>query len=340
MKELDWENLPFDYYPTTYNVRCTYSQGAWSEIEATTSETLQIHMGATCLHYAQEAFEGLKAFRCADGNVRLFRAEENAARLQRSCRALAMPEISTERFIEMCEQVIRLNQDFLPPVESNASLYLRPLIIGTTPHVGVLGADEFLFVIFASPVGPYIKGEFVGSPCLITRTHDRCSPHGTGSYKVGCNYAGSLAVGRDAHAAGYACEFYLDAKEKKYIDECGFANFFGIRGNTYITPKSTAILPSVTNKSLMQLAQDMGMTVEQRPVAVEELSTFEEAGACGTGAIISPISRIDDPEMNTSYVISPDGKAGPVCTRLYRHLKRIQRGLEPDTHHWNHLVEL
>ena len=172
-------------------------------------------------------------------------------------------------------------------------------------------ASEYLFVIFVTPVGPYFKGGFATNPYVIIREYDRSAPLGTGIYKVGGNYAASLRANKMAHDLGYSCEFYLDAKEKKYIDECGAANFFGIKDNTYITPLSTSILPSITNRSLMQLAEDLGMKVERRPVPEEELSTFEEAGACGTAAVISPIERIDDLENKKSYVISKDGNRGP-----------------------------
>ncbi|KAA5435355.1 branched chain amino acid aminotransferase, partial [Bacteroides cellulosilyticus] len=204
---------------------------------------------------------------------------------------------------------------------------------------GVRPSNEYMFLIFVTPVGPYFKGGFAATPYVITRKYDRAAPLGTGIYKIGGNYAASLRASHEAHAAGYSAEFYLDAKEKKYIDECGAANFFGIKDNTYITPLSTSILPSITNKSLMQLAEDMGMKVERRPVAEEELTTFEEAGACGTAAVISPIERIDDPENGHSYVIAKDGKPGPVCTKLYNKLRGIQYGDEPDTHGWVTIVE-
>ena len=196
-----------------------------------------------------------------------------------------------------------------------------------------------MFVIFVTPVGPYFKAIFASNPYVIIRQYDRAAPLGTGTFKVGGNYAASLRANKMAHDAGYASEFYLDAKEKKYIDECGAANFFGIKDNTYITPLSTSILPSITNKSLMQLAEDMGLKVERRPIAEEELSTFEEAGACGTAAVISPIERIDDPENNHSYIIAKDGKPGPVCMKLYNKLRGIQYGDEPDTHGWVTIVE-
>ena len=338
MKEIDWANLSFGYMKTDYNVRCYYRDGKWGEIEVCSEETLNIHMAATCLHYGQEAFEGLKAYRCPDGKVRVFRMDENAKRLQSTCRGILMPELPTERFEEMVKKVVRLNERFIPPYESGATLYIRPLLIGTGAQVGVHPANEYLFVIFVTPVGPYFKGGFAANPYVIIREFDRSAPLGTGIYKVGGNYAASLKANKMAHDLGYSCEFYLDAKEKKYIDECGAANFFGIKNNTYVTPKSTSILPSITNESLMQLAEDMGMTVERRQIPEEELATFEEAGACGTAAVISPIERIDDLENKKSYIISKDGKPGPVCTQLYHHLRNIQYGIEPDVHRWTTVV--
>lgn len=338
MKEIDWANLSFGYIPTDYNVRCYYRDGKWGEIEVCSEETINIHMAATCLHYGQEAFEGLKAYRCPDGKVRVFRMDENAARLQSTCRGIMMPELSTELFEEMITKVVRLNERFVPPYESGASLYIRPLLIGTGAQVGVHPAHEYMFVVFVTPVGPYFKGGFATNPYVIIREFDRAAPLGTGIYKVGGNYAASLRANNMAHDLGYASEFYLDAKEKKYIDECGAANFFGIKDNTYITPKSSSILPSITNKSLMQLAEDMGMKVERRQIPEDELATFEEAGACGTAAVISPIERIDDLENKKSYVISKDGKPGPICTKLYHHLRGIQYGTEPDIHGWTKVV--
>lgn len=338
MKEIDWANLSFGYMPTDYNVRCYYRDGKWGEIEVCSEQTINIHMAATCLHYGQEAFEGLKAYRCPDGKVRVFRMDENAARLQSTCRGILMPEVSTELFEEMVTKVVRLNERFIPPYESGASLYIRPLLIGTGAQVGVHPADEYMFVIFVTPVGPYFKGGFATNPYVIIREFDRAAPLGTGIYKVGGNYAASLRANKMAHDLGYSCEFYLDAKEKKYIDECGAANFFGIKNNTYITPKSSSILPSITNKSLMQLAEDMGMKVERRQIPEEELATFEEAGACGTAAVISPIERIDDLENKKSYVISKDGKPGPISTKLYHYLRGIQYGTEPDVHGWTKVV--
>ncbi|MCR5819482.1 MAG: branched-chain amino acid aminotransferase [Bacteroidaceae bacterium] len=338
MKELDWKNLSFGYIQTDYNVRCAYHDGKWGEIEISSDPNINMSMAATCLHYGQEAFEGLKAYRCPDGKVRMFRIEENAARLQSTCRGLVMPELPTELFTEMLKKVVRLNERFIPPYESGATLYVRPLLIGTTAQVGVHPAKDYLFVVFVTPVGPYFKGGFSTTPYVVTRDYDRSAPLGTGCYKVGGNYAASLRANQWAHEQGYSCEFYLDAKEKKYIDECGAANFFGIKENKYVTPLSTSILPSVTNKSLMQLAEDLGMTVERRQIPIEELETFEEAGACGTAAVISPIERIDDPETGKSYVFAKDGKPGPISTRLYHKLLDIQYGREADVHGWTTVV--
>ena len=339
MKEIDWSNLSFGYMKTDYNVRINFREGAWGELEVSSSEYINMHMAATWLHYGQEAFEGIKAFRGKDGKIRVFRLEDNAARMQDTCRGILMAELPTERFREAVLKVIKLNERFVPPYESGASLYIRPLLIGTGAQVGVHPADEYLFLVLVTPVGPYFKGGFSTNPYVIFRQFDRSAPLGTGIYKVGGNYAASLRANKMAHDLGYTSEFYLDAKEKKYIDECGAANFFGIKDNTYITPLSTSILPSITNKSLMQLAEDMGMKVERRPVPEEELLTFEEAGACGTAAVISPIERIDDVENGKSYVIAKDGKPGPVCTKLYNKLRAIQYGDEPDAHGWVTIVE-
>ena len=339
METIDWANLSFGYMPTDYNVRYNYRNGSWGELEISSSEYINMHMAATCLHYGQEAFEGLKAFRGKDGKIRVFRLDENAARLQSTCRGILMPELSTEKFRDAILKVIKLNERFVPPYESGASLYIRPLLIGTGAQVGVHPASEYMFIVFVTPVGPYFKGGFSTNPYVIIRQYDRSAPLGTGVYKVGGNYAASLRANKMAHDMGYSCEFYLDAKEKKYIDECGAANFFGIKNNTYVTPLSTSILPSITNKSLMTLAEEMGLTVERRQIPEEELDTFEEAGACGTAAVISPIQRIDDPEKNRSYIISKDGKPGKICTQLYNKLRAIQYGDEPDKFGWVTIVE-
>ena len=334
MKNLDWSSLGFGYLKTDYNVRCYYRNGKWGKLEVSSEETITLHMGATCLHYGQEAFEGLKAYRGKDGKIRLFRVEENAKRMIRSAEGVVMAPVPEELFIDAVKKAVKLNEDFVPPYESGASLYVRPLLLGLGAQVGVKPAPEYLFIVFVSPVGPYFKEGFKPTPMAIMRGYDRAAPLGTGTIKVGGNYAAGMVPTVIAHEKGYSACPFLDAKEKKYIDECGPANFFGIKDNTYITPQSTSILPSITNMSLMQLAQDLGLKVERRHIPVEELATLEEAGACGTAAVISPILRIDDLDEHKTYEISKDGKPGPVCLKLYNKLRGIQYGDEPDTHGW------
>ncbi|PID89453.1 MAG: branched chain amino acid aminotransferase [Bacteroidia bacterium] len=337
MKNIDWGKLTFSYSKTEYNVRCYYRDGKWGEIEISSSEKIDMHMAATCLHYGQEAFEGMKAYRGKDGKIRLFRWEENARRLRNSAKGVKMAEVPDELFKEMLFKVCKLNQDFIPPYGTGSSLYIRPLLIGTSAKVGLQPSDEYLFIIFVAPVGPYFKNGFKPTDVMITRKYDRAAPLGTGRFKVGGNYAAGVNADQDAHNAGYGTVMFLDAKEKKYIDEIGAANFFAVKGNTYVTPKSGSILPSITNLSLTTLAKDIGMTVERRPVPVEELAEFDEVGACGTAAVITPINRIVDHEVNVEYKYNE--KPGKYTTQLYNKLLAIQYGDEPDEHNWVTILE-
>ena len=339
MQNIDWSKLPFGYFQTDYNVRCYYRNGKWGEIEVSSSPHINIHMAATCLHYGQEAFEGMKAYRGKDGKIRIFRWEENAKRMQRSADGILMARVPEELFHTMVSKAVKLNEHFVPPHGHGAALYIRPLLIGTGIQVGVNPAKEYLFIVFVGPVGPYFKEGFNPVKMQIVRDVDRAAPLGTGHIKVGGNYAGSLFASERAKAEGYASVIFLEAKEKKFIDEAGPANFFAIKGKTYVTPKSPSILPSITNMSLMQIAADMGMTVERRPLAVEELEGFEEAGACGTAAIISPIGTIVDRDSGKTYTFGDPSAAGPVSTRLFKKLQAIQYGDEPDPHGWVSFVE-
>lgn len=337
-KELDWSNLSFGYLPTDYNVRCYYRNGKWGEIEVSSSDTINIHMAATALHYGQEIFEGLKAFRGKDGKIRVFRLEENAKRIADSAKGIRMAQIPEQLFRDMVIKCVQLNARFVPPYGSGASLYIRPLEIGMTARIGVKPADEYLFIIMVSPVGPYFKEGFKPTNICIMREFDRVAPRGTGRWKVGGNYAASLEAGERAHELGYSSVLYLDPKEKKYLDECGPANFFAIKNGKYITPASESILPSITNKSLQQLAKDMGMEVENRHITVDELSDIQEAAACGTAAVASPVAEIDDLDTGHKYIVAKDGKPGPVVTELYNRLRGIQYGELPDIHNWNTIV--
>ncbi|MDE7407593.1 MAG: branched-chain amino acid aminotransferase [Muribaculaceae bacterium] len=337
--DLEWSKLPFGYVPTDYNVRCTFADGKWGPVEVSQSETVPIHIAATCLHYGQEIFEGLKAFRGVDGKIRIFRLEENAKRIADSARGLIMEPIPLDLFREMVIKVVRLNEHFIPPYGSGASLYIRPLEIGITPRVGVKPATEFTFIILVSPVGPYFKEGFKPTKICVTREFDRVAPKGTGRWKVGGNYAASLQAGEKAHSLGYSAVLYLDPKEKKYLDECGPANFFAIKDGKYITPASESILPSITNMSLQQIARDMGIEVEARHILLEELADVTEASACGTAAVCSPVSEVDDLDNGTKYIISKDGQPGPVTTALYNRLRAIQNGEYPDNHSWNTVLD-
>ncbi len=339
MNNPDWSKLPFGYFPTDYNVRCSYRDGKWGEVEVSTSETINIHMAATSLHYGQEIFEGLKAFMGADGKIRIFRLEENARRIRESAKGIMMEPIPEELFKEMCVKVVELNRRFVPPYGSGASLYIRPLEIGMSPRIGVKPGDEYLFIVMVTPVGPYFKEGFANTKICIMREYDRVAPRGTGRWKVGGNYAASLSAGERAHSLGYSAVLYLDPKEKKYLDECGPANFFAIKDGKYITPASDSILPSITNMSLQDLARDMGIEVECRHITVDELADCTEAAACGTAAVASPIGEIDDLDTGTKYIISKDGKPGPVTTALYNKLSAIRLGEEPDTHGWNTILD-
>ncbi len=339
MNDLNWSELSFGYIPTDYNIRCYFTEGKWGDLEISSSENITMHMAATCLHYGQEAFEGLKAFRGPDGKVRVFRMDENAKRMADTAEAIMMQPFPIEKFKEAVCKAVKLNERFVPPYESGASLYIRPLLIGTGPKVGVQPADDYLFVIFVTPVGPYFKGGFKPTKMVIMREYDRAAPNGTGNIKVGGNYAASLKSGHIAHEKGYASVLYLDSREKKYIDECGAANFFMIKDNIYATPESKSILPSITNKSLMKLAEDMGMKVERRKIAVEELADFDEVGACGTAAVITPISRIDDYDTGKSYIFTKDDKPGKVCEKLYNTLRGIQYGEIEDPYGWTTIID-
>ncbi|MFH0761553.1 MAG: branched-chain amino acid aminotransferase [Bacteroidota bacterium] len=339
METLDWKSLPFGYIKTDYNVRCYYRDGKWGELEISSSEIINLHMAATSLHYGQAAFEGLKAFMGRDGKVRVFRWKDNAARMRSSAEGILMAEVPDELFHETMIRTIRMNLRFVPPFGSGASLYIRPLLIGSGAEVGVKAAREYLFMIFVTPVGPYFKEGFKPSSMIITREFDRAAPLGTGRIKVGGNYAASLKAMDLAHKQGYSSALFLDAREKKYIDEAGPANFFGIKNNTYITPDSFSILPSITNKSLQKIALDMGMKVEVRPVPVEELATFEEVGACGTAAVISPVKAIVDNESGKTYHIGSSDEPGPWSRKLYERLIAIQTGEVPDPYGWIEVVK-
>jgi branched-chain amino acid aminotransferase len=281
----------------------------------------------------------MKAYMGKDGKIRVFRWDENASRLISSANGIKMAPVPAELFREAVFQAINLNKKFVPPYGSGASLYIRPLLYGSGAEVGVKPASEYTFIVFVTPVGPYFKGGVKPVNMMICRDVDRAAPLGTGIYKVGGNYAASLRALVAAKDDGYGSVLFLDAREKKYIDECGPANFYGIKNNTYITPKSESILPSITNKSLLQLAGTVGIKTERRQIPVEELAEFTEAGACGTAAVITPIGKIVDPDKNKIYEYCKDGKPGVITMKLYNTLVGIQVGDVHDEFGWMTVID-
>lgn len=334
-QDINWGKLGFHYTEPEYIVRAAYHDGAWEEPYATQDKYLHLHVSATCLQYGQEAFEGLKAFRGVDDKIRIFRWRENAKRMAKSAEGLFMAPVPEELFGKAIRLALEKNLELVPPYGTGATLYFRPLLIGTTPRLGVGPGRDFEFIVIPSPIGPYYPGKFHCTTFLVNRYVDRAAPYGTGQFKVGGNYASSFRATEAAHMMGCDCLF-LDAKQHKFIDECSAANFIGIKGNEYLTPRSTAILPSITNDSLMTLAREMGMKVTRRRIPLEELAQMSEAAACGTACVISPIDKVVDTEKNKVYSFGDE--PGPVLSRLYHALKDIQYGRAEDKHHWCDII--
>jgi branched-chain amino acid aminotransferase len=336
---MDWSKLTFSYTKTNTLLCRYFRNGEWTPVESHTEDDIKMSAFAGALHYSIECFEGLKAFRGKDGSIRLFRPEENAKRMQRSADYLGIEAPSIEMFVDMCIQCVRENIEFLPPFEATgASLYLRPTLIGYNPQLGVQSSKDCMFMVLCSPVGAYVGGALDAVDAVIARNYDRAAPNGSGSYKVGGNYACSLKSLNVAHEQGYKAVLYLDPSTKTMIDEFNSSNFFAIKGNKYITPKSDSILPSITNMSLETVAAHLGMEVERRPVPVEELSTFDEVGECGTAVVITPVHKlVDKPflesDEETVYTYG-DGTCGPKSLKLYQYITGIQKGEIEDPFGW------
>ncbi len=323
---LDWENLGFSYMKLPYRYIARYQNGAWELGTLSEDATLHISESSPALHYGQQAFEGLKAYRTKDGFIQLFRPDQNAARLQRTADRLLMPQVPTEMFIDACKQVVKANADFVPPYGSGGTLYLRPLLIGVGDIIGVKPAEEYIFTVFAMPVANYFKGGLAPTNFLIQDEYDRAAPHGTGAAKVGGNYAASLLPGKVAKNEGYSDVIYLDPATHTKIEEVGSANFFGItKDNEFITPISPSILPSITKYSLLYLAENrLGLKAIEGDVYVEDLDQFVEAGACGTAAVISPIGGVQ--YKGNLHVFYSETEVGPITKKLYDELTGIQFG--------------
>ncbi len=325
LANIDWNTLGFSYIKTDFRYISTWKDGKWDEGKLVEDNRLCISEGSAALHYGQQCFEGLKAYRTKDGKIQLFRPDQNAKRMQASCRRLLMPEVPVEKFVDACVQVVKANRHYVPPYGTGATLYLRPLVIGVGDSIGVKPAPEYIFCVFCTPVGAYFKGGMKPVNFTVSE-YDRAAPQGTGAAKVGGNYAGSLLPHELAVKKGFADCIYLDPATHTKIEEVGAANFFGItKDNKFVTPKSPSILPSITKYSLLQVAKDyLNMEAEERDVYIDKLDEFAEAGACGTAAVITPIGGIE--YKGKLHVFYSETEVGPVTRKLYDTLCGIQFG--------------
>lgn len=323
--EIKWDELGFSYINTDYRYRAYYKDGKWEEGKLYEDNMLNISEASTALHYGQECFEGLKAFRTKDGGIQIFRPDQNAKRMNSSARKLLMPEVPEDMFINACVEVVKANERFIPPYGTGGALYLRPFLIGTGDNIGVGPAPEYLFSVFCVPVGAYFKGGMKPVNFKIADC-DRAAPLGTGKQKVGGNYAASILAHEQAKAEGYADCVYLDPTTHTKIEEVGSANFIGItKDNKLITPLSESILPSITKYSILELARDyLHMEVIEGDVYIDEIDQFAEVGACGTAAVISPVGGIY--YKDKLHVFYSETEVGPVLKKLYDLLVGIQLG--------------
>lgn len=342
--DVAWEDLGFEFRPTNSHIRITYKDGeGWGEPELVKEPYINLHIGATALHYGQACFEGLKAFCHEDNEVYIFRPEENAARMQASCRRVKMPELPTDMFVDAVKRVVRDNMEYVPPYGSGGALYIRPLLFGSGPRIGLQPAAEYTFLILVIPVGDYYKGGLAAPVnALLIDDFDRAAPRGVGAVKVAGNYAADLLPNMLSKQKGFPIGLYLDAKTQTTIEEFSTSNFVGIDNdtNTYITPKSPSVLPSITNKSLMQLAADEGMTVEAREIPVDELGHLDEVLAVGTAVVVTPVgsvTRLQGDDVKR-YEFG-GGEIGPSTRRLYDRVRAIQNGEVDDKYGWNVLVD-
>lgn len=325
-KNIDWANLGFGYVQTDKRFVANYKDGAWDEGTLTEDPNVVLNECAGVLQYAQTVFEGMKAYRTEDGRVVCFRPDLNASRMADSARRLEMPPFPEDRFVQAIVDTVKANIDYVPPYGSGATLYIRPYMFGSNPVIGVKPADEYQFRILTTPVGPYFKGG--AKPITIkVSDFDRAAPHGTGHIKAGLNYAMSLHAIVTAHAEGFDENMYLDPATRTKVEETGGANFIFItKDNTVVTPKSDSILPSITRRSIMYVAEHyLGLKVEHREVEFAEVKDFAEAGLCGTAAVISPIGKIVD---HGKEICLPSGmeEMGPITKKLYETLTGIQQG--------------
>lgn len=339
MKNIDWSNIGFGYIKTDLRYVSNYKNGEWDEGCLTEDANITMSECACVLQYAQTCFEGLKAYTTAEGKIVCFRPDLNASRMADSCRRMKMPVFPEERFVEAVVKTVEANSEWVPPYGSGASLYLRPYMFGYDAVIGVKPANEFQFRIFATPVGPYFKGG-VRPLTLRISDFDRAAPRGTGHIKAGLNYAMSLYAIVDAHEQGYDENVYLDSATRTHIEETGGANIiFVTKDGKLVTPKSETILPSITRRSLLQVAKDyLGMEVEEREVTLAEISEFSECGLCGTAAVISPVGKIVDHGCDINFNIGESGM-GDTIKKLYDTLTGIQMGTVTPPEGWVKVIK-
>jgi branched-chain amino acid aminotransferase len=340
-----WKELGFEFRPTNSHLKLVYKNGAWEEPELVKDPYINMHIGATALHYGQACFEGLKAFCHEDGDVHVFRPDENAKRMQSSCRRIMMPELPTDIFLKAVNTVVSDNIEFVPPYGSGGALYIRPLLFGSGARIGVQPADEYTFLMMVIPVGDYYEGG-LSSPvdALIVTDFDRAAPQGVGAVKVAGNYAADLLPNMLSKKKGYPICIYLDSKTQTTIEEFSTSNFVGINNKEkkYVTPMSSSVLPSITNKSLMTIAADEGLTVETRDIPLEELETFDEVLAVGTAVVVTPVgsaTRFNENGEEINYNFGDSSGIGETTLRLYQRVRAIQNGEEEDKYGWNFKVE-
>lgn len=330
---ISWKELGFRYLDTGVYARADFRHGVWSPAELCSGASLSLHIAATCLHYGQACFEGMKAFRQTSGRVVCFRPDAHARRMTRTAERLAMVPPPRDLFINTVRMLVAQNDAYVPPSETGATLYVRPLLLGTSPVIGVHPSDDFAFIVFAMPVGPYYKSGMVPVPAYVQEDYDRAAPHGVGHVKAAGNYAAGMVGEMEVKEKGYPVSLYLDSATHTLIDEFGTSNFIGItRDGRYVTPKSVSILESITNDSLMVIARDLGLTVEHRPVRWDELENFVEVGACGTAAVITPISSITRGDKTLSF--GSEDKPGKTLQRLYDEIQGIRYGTIADRYGW------
>lgn len=331
---LDWTNLGFEYRPTECFVKIEYTGGQWGDVELETDPMIKIHIGATALHYGQACFEGMKAFHTKEGKVCVFRPEENAARMARSANRICMPPLPESKFLEAVKSAVKNNLQFLPPYGTGGALYIRPLLYGSGPRIGLQPAADYTFIVMVLPVADYYKGGLKPVPAIVVDDYDRAAPRGVGSAKVAGNYAADLLPNMYAKKNGFPIALYLDAKTNSFVEEFSTSNFVAINkaSGAFVTPKSDAILPSITNKSLQELATDEGIDVQVRKVPIAEVmsGTFSEVAACGTAVVVTPVDRV----VYRGDVSTISLEVGPVLRRLYDRVRAIQNGDEVDTFKW------